>query len=155
MNISSTASLHGNWGLFCVVKAAVEGLTRSLAAEGAPHGIRANSVSPGWIDVTADPHSPPADGADWDVPPSLFNRMGSPAETAAVRCISGQSRGFFCDRPVPHRLIVDGGLSVVDYTSLAILRRLGARSVLGRTVRDCRRPKNATDSLPEGSGSRH
>ena len=49
VNISSTASLHGNWGLYCVAKAAVEALTRSLAAEGAPHGIRANCITPGPV----------------------------------------------------------------------------------------------------------
>src|SRR5581483_1568039 len=49
VNISSTATFHGNWGSYGIAKAAVEALTRSLAAEGAPHGVRANSVSPGWI----------------------------------------------------------------------------------------------------------
>src|SRR5437868_6367394 len=84
VNISSTATLRGNWGLYCVAKAAVEGLTRSLAAEGASHGTRANCISPGWIDTNADPHNLVADGSKWSVPPSLFNRMGSPAEIAAA-----------------------------------------------------------------------
>ena len=51
VNISSTATFHGTWGNYGIVKAGVEALTRSLAVEGAPHGIRANSVSPGWIDT--------------------------------------------------------------------------------------------------------
>ncbi len=53
VNISSTATFHGTWGNYGIVKAAVEALTRSLAVEGAPYGVRVNSVSPGWIDTDA------------------------------------------------------------------------------------------------------
>jgi NAD(P)-dependent dehydrogenase (short-subunit alcohol dehydrogenase family) len=123
VNISSTATLHGNWGLYCVAKAAVEGLTRSLAAEGAPHGIRANCVSPGWIDTKADPQNLPADGDAWSVTPSLFNRMGSPAEIAAVVSFLASSEASFV---TGQTLIVDGGLSIIDYTSLDVLRQRGA-----------------------------
>jgi NAD(P)-dependent dehydrogenase (short-subunit alcohol dehydrogenase family) len=123
VNISSTATLLGNWGLYCVAKAAVEGLTRSLAAEGAPYGIRANCISPGWIDVGADPQNLVADGTRWSVPPSLFNRMGSTAEIAAVAAFLASHEASFV---TGQTLIVDGGLSIIDYTSLAVLRQRGA-----------------------------
>src|SRR5690606_25352538 len=86
VNISSTATLHGNWGLYCVAKAAVEALTRSLAVEAAPFGIRANCVSPGWIATDLDATENPAGTATgaWDLPPGVLNRMGTPAEIAAV-----------------------------------------------------------------------
>lgn len=123
VNISSTATLHGNWGLYCVAKAAVEGLTRSLAAEGAPHGIRANCISPGWIDTHADPLNLVSDESKWRVPPSLFNRMGSPAEIAAAAVFLASPEASFV---TGQTLVVDWGLSIVDYTSLDILRQRGA-----------------------------
>ena len=126
VNISSTASLHGNWGLYCVAKAAVEALTRSLAVEGASLGIRANCVSPGWIATetdTADPASGNETG-EWDVPPSVLNRMGLPAEIAsAVAFLASEEASFITGQT----LVVDGGLSILDYTSLRLLENAGHR----------------------------
>ncbi|MGE0212551.1 MAG: SDR family NAD(P)-dependent oxidoreductase [Parvibaculaceae bacterium] len=128
VNISSTATLHGNWGLYCVAKAAVEGLTRSLAAEGAPHGVRANCISPGWIDVSTDPETSSSKGAKWNVPPSLLDRMGTPAEIASVAAFLASAEASFV---TGQTLIVDGGLSVIDYTSLDVLRERGAKLFSG------------------------
>ena len=54
----------GEYGLFayCASKGAVKQLTRALAVTWAPYGIRANSVSPGYVDtpLTSEPHSNPA-----------------------------------------------------------------------------------------------
>lgn len=128
VSISSTATLHGNWGLYCVAKAAVEGLTRSLAAEGAPHGVRANCISPGWIDVSTDPGVSGSQGTQWSVPPSLFNRMGTPAEIAAVAMFLASPEASFV---TGQTLVVDGGLSIIDYTSLDVLRERGAKLFSG------------------------
>lgn len=130
VNISSTAALHGNWGLYCVAKAGVEALTRALAAEGAPHSIRANCVSPGWIATDTDKLHPPSGGAggDWELPPSLMNRMGKPAEIAsAVLFLASGEASFITGQT----LIVDGGLAITDYTSLPLLRRIGERLFSG------------------------
>jgi len=125
VNISSTATLHGNWGLYCVAKAAVEALTRSLAAEGAPHGIRANCISPGWIGTAEDgkQHASGSKSGEWDLPPSLLGRMGTPSEiAAAVVFLAGPEASFITGQT----LIVDGGLSIIDYTSLPLLKEKGA-----------------------------
>jgi NAD(P)-dependent dehydrogenase (short-subunit alcohol dehydrogenase family) len=124
VNISSTATLHGNWGLYCVAKAAVEALTRSLAIEGAPHGIRANCVSPGWIATETD-LTAPASGSlgDWTVPPSVFGRMGTPAEiAAAVAFLASDEASFITGQT----LVADGGLSILDYTSHSLLEQRGS-----------------------------
>jgi NAD(P)-dependent dehydrogenase (short-subunit alcohol dehydrogenase family) len=124
VNISSTATLHGNWGYYGVAKAAVEALTRSLAAEAAPHRIRVNAVSPGWIsiDVDAVQHASGSSDGTWRLPPSLLNRMGNPSEiAAAVAFLASDDASFITGQT----LIVDGGLAVTDYSALELLRSRG------------------------------
>jgi NAD(P)-dependent dehydrogenase (short-subunit alcohol dehydrogenase family) len=68
-----------------VSKAAVHHMTRSLAAEWGPHGVRVNAVAPTYIDtpmVTANPENA-ARIPQWlaDTP---MGRMGRPDEVASV-----------------------------------------------------------------------
>ena len=51
INMGSVSWMTGQVGMpaYTTAKAAVQGLTRSLAREFGPHGIRVNSVVPGWI----------------------------------------------------------------------------------------------------------
>jgi len=123
VNISSTATWHGNWGLYCAAKAGIEGLTRAFAAEAASHGVRVNGVSPGWIATENDATSHPAGPkGEWALPPSLFNRMGTPDEIAAAVLFLGAPDASFI---TGQTLIVDGGMMVIDYPSLPALTENG------------------------------
>ncbi len=126
VNISSTATWHGNWGSYGIAKAGVEGLTRSFAAEGAPFGVRVNGVSPGWIATDQDKHAPASGsaGCDWEMPPSLLGRMGAPGEIAAAVLFLASDEASFV---TGQTLIVDGGMMVLDYPSMAMLEGVGER----------------------------
>lgn len=53
VNIASTAAHvgHANHPAYCASKAGLLGLTRSVALEGASHGVNCVSVSPTWVDT--------------------------------------------------------------------------------------------------------
>jgi NAD(P)-dependent dehydrogenase (short-subunit alcohol dehydrogenase family) len=126
VNISSTASFHGNWGLYGVAKTGVDGLTRSFAAEAAPYGIRVNAISPGWIETSAQETAAAAgsEDGDWDMPPSLLNRMGTPGEIAATAAFLLSTEASFI---TGQTLVVDGGLMILDYPSRPSLESVGHR----------------------------
>lgn len=110
----STAAFRGSKGTFAYAasKGALTSLTRSLAVELAPRGIRVNCVCPGWIDTPFnDPFWALQDDAGATqaeiVSRIPIGRQGQPPEVAGLityllgdeaRYITGQS------------IIVDGGL---------------------------------------------
>jgi 3-hydroxybutyrate dehydrogenase len=51
INIASTAATVGypGYSAYCAAKAAVLGLTRCVALEGAEHGVTCNAINPGWV----------------------------------------------------------------------------------------------------------
>jgi NAD(P)-dependent dehydrogenase (short-subunit alcohol dehydrogenase family) len=53
VNLSSDAGIQGNTGaaVYCASKGAVSNLTRALALELAPRGVRVNAVCPGDVDT--------------------------------------------------------------------------------------------------------
>lgn len=129
VNISSTATFHGNWGSYGVAKAALEALTRALAVEGAPYGIRANAVSPGWIKTDATQGTGAAE--DWEKAASLLGRMGTPEEIAKAVLFLASDEASFVTGAV---LVVDGGLVITDYPSLPFLDAAGAWKLFSGTL---------------------
>jgi NAD(P)-dependent dehydrogenase (short-subunit alcohol dehydrogenase family) len=85
VNFASTAGEYGSispGSHYAAAKGAVIALTKSLAREVSPHGIRINAISPGPTDTVAlgaaTPEQKAAAGAR-----TLFNRLGRPEEIAA------------------------------------------------------------------------
>ncbi|MCL4850807.1 MAG: SDR family oxidoreductase [Bryobacteraceae bacterium] len=111
--IASMTALFGmpHVAAYSAAKSACVGLTRSLACELAPHGIRVNAIAPGWIDT---PMLREALARDPERERRILSRtpqqtFGSPEDVAwaAVYLCSPAAR--FLDGVV---LPVDGGASI-------------------------------------------
>ncbi len=130
VNISSTASLHGNYGLYGAFKAGLEGLTRSWAYEFAPRGLRVNAIGPGWIEVPGPmgtlPNPDDPAQAEFARTASLLGRMGTPDEVANVALFLASAKASFVTGAT---LFVDGGLTIIDPTAESWLRALGRKGV--------------------------
>ncbi len=110
VNVSSVVGVRGfkGVGAYSATKAALDGLTRSLAKELGPMGIRVNSVAPGFMEteMTAELTERQKVGIIRQTP---LSRLGMVDDVAAVvgfllseeaRFITGQT------------IVVDGGLTV-------------------------------------------
>jgi NAD(P)-dependent dehydrogenase (short-subunit alcohol dehydrogenase family) len=91
VNVSSIGALAAlpNIGIYCASKAAVLGLTRSLAMEYAPHNVRANVLCPGLVDTQmAAEHQKsfptPQDAIDALAGRQMLKRYAQPQEIAEV-----------------------------------------------------------------------
>jgi 3-oxoacyl-[acyl-carrier protein] reductase len=85
INVSSVVGSTGNVGqsMYGMSKAAIDNLTRTLAAELAPFGILVNSVAPGFVDTAMTRKLPEAARAAILARVPL-GRMGTPEEIAEV-----------------------------------------------------------------------
>ena len=126
VNISSTATFHGNWGLYGAAKTGVEGMTRSFAVEASTYGIRVNCISPGWIETSPE-QTAAAQGSnngEWEMTPSLFERMGTTEEIANTAAFLASNEASFI---TGQTIVVDGGFTTIDYPSRNSLKSVGHR----------------------------
>jgi 3-oxoacyl-[acyl-carrier protein] reductase len=110
VNTASTASFVGEefQVTYNAAKAAVAALTRSLAVDLAPYGIRVNAVAPGWTDTRST--RPVIDNPDlWAKHRSRIplDRAGSPDEIAAVHAFLASDDASYVTGQI---YACDGGL---------------------------------------------
>lgn len=84
INISSTAGQRGErlHSHYAASKGAIISLTKSLAAELAPHNIRVNCVAPGWVDTDMSHAALIGDEKDKILRTIPLERAGTPEEIA-------------------------------------------------------------------------
>jgi len=113
INVASTLALLGSplMGSYAASKAALLSLTRTLAAEWGPGGIRVNAVAPGptETEMTAAMRAVPEMHAHYAQRIPL-RRWGRPQEMAATAVFLASDEASFI---TGQTLIVDGGLSTV------------------------------------------
>lgn len=111
--IITTASMSGHIinvpqqvGHYCASKAAVIHLTKAMAVEFAPHGIRVNSVSPGYI-LTELVEPLTQYHALWE-PKIPMGRLGRPEELAGLYVyLASEASSYMTGSDV----VIDGGYS--------------------------------------------
>jgi meso-butanediol dehydrogenase / (S,S)-butanediol dehydrogenase / diacetyl reductase len=111
VNVASLESVGGDRGFsaYSAAKAGVANLTRSLASEFGPEGIRTNSVSPGAVDtpLTTMTTGDPVARAAFEAAIPL-GRFGRPAEIAAAVAFLAAEEASFVNGA---NLLVDGGVT--------------------------------------------
>jgi NAD(P)-dependent dehydrogenase (short-subunit alcohol dehydrogenase family) len=120
------ASVHGlaadrRYGVYDAAKAAVINLTRAMAIDYGPEGIRVNSVCPGWI-ITGD-HPPSEKMLRRAASIYALRRTGVPEDIAKViRFLLSDDAAFVTG----HALVADGGLTaqLQDTTAYAVTEHI-------------------------------
>ena len=110
INTASVAGIAGSGpggAAHAATKGAVIALTKQLAMEGAPHGIRVVAISPGFIDTPATaPLVADAQARDLLLARSLIKRVGQPEDIAGVALfLASEDAAFMTGANV----VVDGG----------------------------------------------
>lgn len=110
VNITSLWSVRAQRhdAAYCASKFGLDGLTASLAAELAPHGILVNAVAPGYILTDTVEKRFTAERIAEDSKAIPLGRYGKPEEIAEiVAWLASPANGYMTGQ----NLVVDGGLS--------------------------------------------
>ncbi len=110
INVASIIGTHGNVGqaVYGGSKAAVIGITKSLAKELAPQNIRVNAVAPGFID-TEMTRAIPEKMVQQRVDSIAMGRVGTPEDVARVIVfLASELAGYVTGQTIG----VDGGMLV-------------------------------------------
>jgi NAD(P)-dependent dehydrogenase (short-subunit alcohol dehydrogenase family) len=117
INMSSNHAFSTMPGLFPynAVKAGINSMTRALALELGPHGIRVNTVNPGWVEVERTRDELDDDDRERVERIHPLGRIGTPQDVAGtVAFLASDDAAFITGAS----LLVDGGRSAVmqDHT---------------------------------------
>lgn len=111
--ISSMASQYGipKVVAYTASKSAVEGMTRALAVEWSPHGVRVNCIAPGFIatEMSAKALNGDRERMEKVLSRTPMSRLGDPEDIANAALFLASSRSRFITGVV---LPVDGGNSI-------------------------------------------
>ena len=95
--------------VYAAAKAALVGLTKSIALDEAKYGITCNAVLPGWIGTDTQSAHEQLQGMK-----TPLGRSGKPAEIAGlVTWLASESAGYMTGQA----LVVDGGNSIAEERS--------------------------------------
>lgn len=114
-SLINVASIMGQKGLrqlaaYSATKGAVAALTRALAIEYAPFGIRVNSLSPGFVETALTERilrNPQL--SKWLVDRTAMKRLGTPEDIANAALFLASDESAYCTGT---ELVVDGGMSI-------------------------------------------
>jgi 3-oxoacyl-[acyl-carrier protein] reductase len=113
VNMSSLAAWNGGGpgaGAYAMAKGAIVSMTKALAKELAPHGVRVNCVAPGLIGDTAfhGRFTPPA-AFESAIKNVLLGRAGTPDEVASVVAFLASSDSSFM---TGETIEINGGMNM-------------------------------------------